>query len=240
MWEVQATAAPGVNATQTEPQTAEEHVDAIQAPDASRRGAGDLWLLVDGVGGDDEDVVGAHVGLCGAGTGVDAGDLAPADRRGAVTVGCLGRRRVVATPDGTAVTACVAEAGEVVLQDEAGDEAREAIQADVAVVVVDAAALRGEDVIVPVGRATLGRQPMHQEVIIRAYKNHHGHETEPGRRIRGRRLGSEIRGRHTASRSGFRNQHQMLYEHVSTMARLRGRAGPGSSHSAQPSRPAVV
>jgi hypothetical protein len=42
---------------------------------------------VDEVGGDDEDVVGAHVGLCGAGTGVDAGDLAPVDRGGAVTGG---------------------------------------------------------------------------------------------------------------------------------------------------------
>ena len=48
---------------------------------------------------------------------------------------------MVATPNGTAVTACAPEAGEVVLQDEAGDEAREAVQADVAVAVVDAAAL---------------------------------------------------------------------------------------------------
>lgn len=170
MWEVQATSAPGINATQagpqTGPQTAEEHVDAVQAPDASRRGAGDLWLLVDEVGGDDKDVVGAHVWLCGARTGVDAGELGPADRGGAVTVGCWGRRRVVATPDGTAVTACVAEASEVVLQDEAGDEAREAIQTDVAVVVVNAAALRGEDVVVPIGKAALGRQLLHQEVIV--------------------------------------------------------------------------
>ena len=87
MRETHATATPGIDASQAESQTAEEHVDVVQAPGASRHGAAHLWLLVDEVGGDDEDVVGAHVGLCGAGTGVDAGDLAPVDRGGAVTGG---------------------------------------------------------------------------------------------------------------------------------------------------------
>jgi hypothetical protein len=62
---------------------------------------------------------------------------------------------VVATPDGTAGTACVAEAGEVVLQDEADDQAREAVQAVAAAAVSDAAALRGEDAIISVREAAL-------------------------------------------------------------------------------------
>lgn len=159
MWETHATAAPSTDATQAESQTADEHVDVVQAPDASRDGAAHLWLLVDEAGGDDEDVVGAHVWLCGAGTGVDAGELATVDRGGAVTVGCWRlRRRVAATPNGTAVTACVAETGELVLQDEAGDEAREAVQSGVALIVVHGAALRGEDVVVPVRKAAPGCQ----------------------------------------------------------------------------------
>lgn len=147
MGEIQATAAPGTDATQTKSQTAEDHVDIIQVTSPSWPGGAHLWLLVDEVGGDDEDIVVAHVGLRGAGTGVDTGGLAPAvDRGGAVAV--RSRRRGIAPPEGTAVAACVSEAGEVVLQDKAGDEAGEAVQADA--VVVQAAALRGKAVIVPV------------------------------------------------------------------------------------------
>ncbi|KAG6357901.1 hypothetical protein INS49_013784 [Diaporthe citri] len=150
MGEVQATAAPGTDATtQTKSQTAEDHVDIIKVPSPSRPGGAHLWLLMDEVGGDDEDIVGAHVRLCGAGTSVDTGKLAPAvDRGGAVAVRSRRRRRGAAPPEGTAVAACVSEAGEVVLQDETGDEAGEAVQADA--VVVHAAALRGEAVGVPV------------------------------------------------------------------------------------------
>lgn len=126
-----------------------------------------MWLLlVDEVGGDDEDVVGAHVGLCGAGTGVDAGELAPvADRGSAVAVSSRWRRRRggVAAPEGTAVAACVAETGEVVLQDEAGDEAGQAVQADA--VVVHAAALRGEQVVVPVRGDGPGRSDTIVQVV---------------------------------------------------------------------------
>lgn len=148
MGEIQATAAPGTDANRTKSQTAEDHVDVIQVPSPSRPGGAHLWLLVDEVGGDDEDIVGAHVWLCGSGAGVDAGELAPAvDRGGAVAVRSRRRRRGAAAPEGTAVAACVSEAGEVALQDEAGDEAGEAVQADA--VVVQAAALRGEAVVVP-------------------------------------------------------------------------------------------
>lgn len=153
MWDVQATAASGIDATQTEPQAAQDHVDVVEVPGPHRPGGAQLWLLVDEVGGDDKDVVGAHVGLCGAGTGVDAGQLAPVvvdDRGGAVAVRRRRRRRGVAAPEGAAVAACVAETGELVLQDEAGDEAGEAVEAEAAdVVAVDATALRGEEVVVP-------------------------------------------------------------------------------------------
>lgn len=117
MWWIRATAAPGIDATQTKSQAAEEHVDVAQAPDASRPGSAHLWLLVDEVGGDDEDVVCTHVGLLGTRTGVDARGLAIVERGGAVTVCPWRRRRVVAAPDGTTLAARVAEAGEVVLQD---------------------------------------------------------------------------------------------------------------------------
>lgn len=130
MGEVQATAAPGTDATKTEPKTVEEHADVVQASQPCQpcqpRGA-HLRLLVDVVGGNDEDVVGAHVWLCGGRTGVDAGGQAPVDGSGAVAVrGQRGGRRG-ATPKGTAVAACVAEAGEVVLQDETGDEAGDGV-----------------------------------------------------------------------------------------------------------------
>lgn len=151
--EVEATAAPGIDATQTASQTTEEHVDIIQAPSRCRPSDAHLWLLVDEIRGDDEDVVGAHIGLCGAGTGVDARGLAPVDVGGAVAV--RRRWRGVAAPEGTAVAACIAEAGEVVLHNEAGDEAGEAVQIEAVgagdvVEVGTAATLWGEEVIVSV------------------------------------------------------------------------------------------
>lgn len=86
MREVQATTAPGVDASQANAQTIEEQVDVVQVAHPCRPQAPHLlWLLVDVVGGDDEDVVGAHVRLRGVGTGVDAGKLlAPVGRSGSV------------------------------------------------------------------------------------------------------------------------------------------------------------
>lgn len=146
------------------------------------------------------------------------------------------------------MAACVAEAGEVVLQDESGDQAGQAVQAGAVDVVdvdeVSAAAWRGKEVVTPArGRPTVVRQYVDGlSTLTLTLTQEQGLDAADGDHNSGsRRDENQSRGRRTTCRSGFHSPPQKplrkLDRHVSMVEWLgRGWAQGRRFYFAQPSR----